>query len=390
MGGTPNNLDHGQILTVLGDPQSVFNSQHDARFEPGGNISIYDNQSLSSNNASRAVEYHVDTATGKATLVWSFLAPDGLNSSATGSFRRLGGGADNVIGWGVKGNTLFTEVDAAGVVMLDVAFPSGQGLAYRAIKVPPEMLNHNLLRATAGLPSVVRAHAPVVGFVSPASGPGRGGDQVNIMGTGFISATRVAFGSKPAASFTVINDTSISAIAPAGTGNVDVVVTGPVGRSGVTPFNELLESASDASFESGTGSWSSTNSDMAITSTGTRSGSYALRVSPLMAGPVSAIAGQYPVTEGAEVTGNAWVLPSPGTDSAEANISFYDAGGAILATYHGDQTLSGGGWFNLSETGVAPMGSVSVALGIAVASPTGPFNIDEASLSGTPRYLYAL
>jgi hypothetical protein len=55
-----------------------------------------------------------------------------------------------VIGWGFKPGALFTEVDAAGGMMLNVAFPSGE-LAYRAIKVGPGELDHDLLRATAGL-----------------------------------------------------------------------------------------------------------------------------------------------------------------------------------------------------------------------------------------------
>jgi len=151
MGGTPFNHDGAQIITISGDPQGAFHAQHDARFQSNGDISLYDNQTWDPSLAARGVEYHVDTVAATATLVWSYQAPDGRNSGATGSFRRLNGGTDNVIGWGFKPNTLFTEVDATGNVMLNVTFPDGE-VAYRVIKVPPTALDHNLLRATAGLP----------------------------------------------------------------------------------------------------------------------------------------------------------------------------------------------------------------------------------------------
>jgi len=151
MGGNSVSEPGSQVLAVVGDPEVVFHAQHDARFQPNGDISLYDDQSWDSSLAARGVEYHVDTSAGTAALVWSYASPDGRNSAATGSFRRLNRGTDNVIGWGFKPGTLFTEVDATGKAMLDVSFPNGE-LAYRVEKVPPTALDHNLLRATAGLP----------------------------------------------------------------------------------------------------------------------------------------------------------------------------------------------------------------------------------------------
>jgi Arylsulfotransferase (ASST) len=151
LGGNPTNKDGGQILAVTGDSEGVFHAQHDARFEAGGDVSVYDDQTWDESLAARGVEYHVDTAAGTAALVWSYQSPDGRNSAATGSFRRLYSGTDNVIGWGFKPNTLFTEVDGAGAVMLNVALASDQ-FAYRVVKVPSSALDHDLLRATAGLP----------------------------------------------------------------------------------------------------------------------------------------------------------------------------------------------------------------------------------------------
>ena len=70
---------------------------------------------------------------------------------------------------------------------------------------------------------------PVITGLSSISGSTLGGTSVTITGTGFTGTTAVNFGSTPAESFTLVSDTSIIAIAPAGTaGTVDVMVTNPV------------------------------------------------------------------------------------------------------------------------------------------------------------------
>lgn len=152
LGGTSSSRDHAQILKIQDDPAGAFHAQHDARFQSDRGISLYDDQSWNTSSPARGVEYRVNTAEGTATLIWSYKSPDGRSASATGSFRRLNGGNDNVIAWGFKPNTLFTEVDARGTVLLDVTFPNGE-LAYRAVKVEYGALDGNLLRASAGLPA---------------------------------------------------------------------------------------------------------------------------------------------------------------------------------------------------------------------------------------------
>ncbi len=71
--------------------------------------------------------------------------------------------------------------------------------------------------------------APTVTGVSPASG--YEGTSVVVTGTNFTGASGVAFGANAATSFTVNNDTSITATAPAGSGTVDVTVTTSGGTS---------------------------------------------------------------------------------------------------------------------------------------------------------------
>jgi hypothetical protein len=73
---------------------------------------------------------------------------------------------------------------------------------------------------------------PTVTGVSPSAGTAAGGDTVTISGTSFTTATGVNFGGVAAASFTVNNDGSITAVTPAGNaGTVDVTVSAVGGTS---------------------------------------------------------------------------------------------------------------------------------------------------------------
>jgi hypothetical protein len=72
---------------------------------------------------------------------------------------------------------------------------------------------------------------PVVTGVGPEAGPQAGGETVTITGSEFDGVTSVTFGPTPARSFTVNSPESITAVAPAGTGTVSVLVTTPEGTS---------------------------------------------------------------------------------------------------------------------------------------------------------------
>ena len=73
---------------------------------------------------------------------------------------------------------------------------------------------------------------PTVTSVSPAAGGTGGGDVVTVTGTGFDGVTGVEFGSTPAASYSVVSASEISATSPSGiVGTADVEVSNPVGTS---------------------------------------------------------------------------------------------------------------------------------------------------------------
>jgi hypothetical protein len=83
-----------------------------------------------------------------------------------------------------------------------------------------------------------RFFGPTVTNINPNFGPKEGGNSVTITGTDFLDVTSVYFGSIPASSFTVESFTSITAIAPPGTGTVDITVTASSMASPVTAADQ--------------------------------------------------------------------------------------------------------------------------------------------------------
>ena len=154
LGGTPYNKDGAKILAIQGDPEGAFYLQHDARFQPNGDISLFDDHSAAAAvpGVARGVEYALDLGAGTAHVVWQYQGA--ANSAFLGSFRRYGDGT-NLIGWGESNgsaNLVFTEVDAAGDDVLDMSFVSQGNWSYRAEKVPVGTFDLDVLRGTAGLP----------------------------------------------------------------------------------------------------------------------------------------------------------------------------------------------------------------------------------------------
>ena len=150
LGGTPNNLDGARIIKLTNYPYANLGGQHDARFLPDGEISLFDDQSFGPGPAD-AVQLRVDAVNGTAQPTFQFSAPSGKNSVATGTFRLMPDG-HRVIGWGLTANfdgSLFTELDANGKDVLDATFPAGNG-AYRVLKFPLDQFDLGVLRATAG------------------------------------------------------------------------------------------------------------------------------------------------------------------------------------------------------------------------------------------------
>ncbi|MFR9752943.1 IPT/TIG domain-containing protein, partial [Nocardia sp. 004] len=70
---------------------------------------------------------------------------------------------------------------------------------------------------------------PALTAINPTQGPA--GTTVTLTGSNLSTVTAVNFGGTPAASFTVVSATQITAVVPSGTGTVAVTVTSPAGTS---------------------------------------------------------------------------------------------------------------------------------------------------------------
>jgi hypothetical protein len=86
---------------------------------------------------------------------------------------------------------------------------------------------------------------PTVTALSPTNGPLAGGNTVSVTGTTLTGASAVDFGSA-SATFLVNSATQITAIAPTGSGTVDVTVTTPGGTSTTSGADEYTYTAASA------------------------------------------------------------------------------------------------------------------------------------------------
>jgi hypothetical protein len=137
-------------------------------------------------------------------------------------------GATPATGFSVQSATSITATapaSAAGVGPIDVTVTTGQGTSATSTND----------QFTYQLPP-----PPTVTGVSPTSGPSTGGTSVTVTGTNFTGVSAVSFGASPVALFTVNSPTSITAIAPPGSGTVDVTVTATVGTSAVNASDQFI------------------------------------------------------------------------------------------------------------------------------------------------------
>ncbi len=155
---------------------------------PVGNVMM----STRCGGSGRGGGYHVTTYTASVTAMWDF-----TGVLVTSSVPATGTNDPNFTAFDANGNELYNSSTQA-------------YLQWSSTFIP----------------------VPRVLSISTAYGPATGGTSVTITGTGFTNATGVSFGATPAATFTITNDNSITATAPAeSAGTVDVTVTSAGGPS---------------------------------------------------------------------------------------------------------------------------------------------------------------
>jgi hypothetical protein len=129
----------GQIVWRLGGKHSTFALapgaapawQHDAREEPGGTISFFDNGGTPKvHPQSRVTVLALNAQTKTASLVASFVHPTPLLAASQGDFQPLPGG-DWFVGWGQE--PFFSEYSPSGQLLFDAHLPASYQ-SYTALK----------------------------------------------------------------------------------------------------------------------------------------------------------------------------------------------------------------------------------------------------------------
>ncbi|MGH3144222.1 MAG: arylsulfotransferase family protein, partial [Rubrobacter sp.] len=130
----------GEVIWRLGGKKSDFEMgpgtrtdwQHDARPQPDGTITIFDNGGVTKDEQSRGIVVKLDEDAMTATLVRAYTHPDKILSATQGSMQVLPNG--NVfVGWGSE--PALSEFDYEGNLRFDAAFPT-EGESYRAFRFP--------------------------------------------------------------------------------------------------------------------------------------------------------------------------------------------------------------------------------------------------------------
>jgi Arylsulfotransferase (ASST) len=131
----------GQVRWELGGRHSSFKMgpgtgtawQHDARQQPNGAITFFDNGAFPQEHSqSRAIEVALDTSTMTATLVRRYEHRNPLVAGSQGNVQALGDG-DWMVGWGQAG--YLSEIDGAGQVLFNAHLPPDWE-TYRAYVLP--------------------------------------------------------------------------------------------------------------------------------------------------------------------------------------------------------------------------------------------------------------
>jgi alpha-tubulin suppressor-like RCC1 family protein len=132
-------------------------------------------------------------------------------------------GANSATSYTVNSPTMITAISPPGVVgTVEVTVSRAAG---RSAAVLADRFTY--------LPS------PTVKKLSAKDGPGVGGSEVTITGTGFQDVTSVDFGTNAATSVTVHSSTSLTAVSPAGAGTVNVTIAAAGGSSATTTKDEF-------------------------------------------------------------------------------------------------------------------------------------------------------
>ncbi len=211
---------------------------------PFNDVTTGNNDFTDTNGGRYPATTHYDMATGLGTPIVSELVPDLQPSagcpSVTGvspsSGPTSGGTAVQISGSDLSG---VRSVHFGANAATGVSYNAGLQVVEATAPASASRGDVDVTVTTASGTSAADAFdkfdyvGPSVTAVVPPAGTPDGGARIVIEGGGFTGATAVHFGSSEAEHFTVVSDSEIEAISPAGPNGtvVDVTVTTPIGTS---------------------------------------------------------------------------------------------------------------------------------------------------------------
>lgn len=114
-------------------PGTRFAFQHDARLQPDGTLTLFDNQATPAKaEESRAIQLRLDERSMRATLVREWRHPDGLLAGAECNIQVLPNG-NVLVSWGPEERV--SEFSRDGRLLFDLALPEGAD-TYQAFRFP--------------------------------------------------------------------------------------------------------------------------------------------------------------------------------------------------------------------------------------------------------------
>ncbi len=233
-GTTPVMIIGTGFLTVSGASGVQFGTINATSYTVNSDDSI---TAIAPPQSAGAVTLTVTNSVGSATYSsYTYNNTPSVSSVSPSGGSLNGGTAVTITGTGFTSGTTvyFGEVEAvvqssSGTTGIVATAPAGTGT------VDVTVSNSNGTSATSSVDQFIYYAVPVVTGLSVNSGPAAGGTSVTISGSDFTDVTDVNFGDQPVASFTVVNDSTITAVSPSGAGPVDVQVTTPGGSSAINP-----------------------------------------------------------------------------------------------------------------------------------------------------------
>lgn len=217
--------------------------------------------------------------------------------------------------------------------------------------------------AFGSAPSLAPLVAPTISLSSPASGIS--GTTVTLTGTGYTSVLTVTFGGVPATSFTVVSSTRITAVAPAGAGTVQIVVTTSGGTSNGIDFTYSTATAVISGLAPNQGPVAGGNT---VTLTGTGfTGATAVHFGAATAAFTLVSATQATATAPAGVAGTVAVTITTAAGGPSAGVPYtYVTAPALTGVAPVQGPVAGGNTVTLTGTGFT--GATAVDFGAAPAS----------------------